>query len=68
MEIPTNDEEQTFSPFELRQNVLGKIENILEEAGVQTDDEIVTKEVKGEDSNLVFQGSEALQVLVVSEL
>ena len=47
--------EQTINPREVHKIVLEKVKNILEEAGVQTDKEIVVKEVKGEDSNSVFR-------------
>lgn len=70
MVIPSNVEEQIFNLSELRGKVLDKIGSLLEEAGVQTDEEIIGKEVKGEDSNPVFRidsGDRAFALKVFSD-
>lgn len=55
MTITNIKESKTLSSIEVNKFVSEQIENILKKAGVQTDKEIVVKEVKGEDSTFVFR-------------
>lgn len=55
MKITTANEQKTLSSLEVKEIVSEKIKEILEQAGIAADQEVVIKEVKGEDSNSVFR-------------